>query len=96
MIGLECVPLFFYGKAKDVFPEIKTDEHWHEEFIKKLEEKYTNGRCYICMNDVPREGIVIRKEKMNEFEAYKLKSWEFLEYESAVLDDCIINIEDKN
>ena len=95
-MGLECVPLFFYGKAKDVFPEIKEGEHWHEEFIKKLEEKYTDKDCYICANKVSEEGIVLRKEKFDEFEAYKLKGFAFLENESKQLDSGEVDIESVN
>jgi len=39
----------------------------------------------MCKNNVPIEGIVIRK-KVDNFEAYKLKSSEFLQYETKELD----------
>ena len=51
----------------------------------------------MCSNDVPEEGIVLRKEdNLNHFEAYKLKSFEFLQKESKQLDKGLISIEDEN
>ena len=48
--------------------------------------------CHICNNKIPSEGIVVRIEK-NDFEAYKLKSISFLEYETKQLDKGVDDIE---
>jgi tRNA-binding EMAP/Myf-like protein len=93
--GLKHVPLFFHGKAMDLFPEIEITDHWHEEFVKKLEALYNDKDCYICVNKVPEEGVVVRREKTFNFEAYKLKSFSFLEYETKLLDSGDENIEDQ-
>lgn len=92
--NLNYVPVFYVGKAKDVFPDIKVDEQWRQNFIHKLEEKYNEKNCYICKNNVPEEGIVIRKENTFLFEAYKLKSFSFLEKETKLLDKGEENMED--
>ena len=42
-------------------------------------------KCEYCSNDVPAEGIIIRKDGMNTFEAYKLKAKLFL-FESFTSD----------
>jgi len=76
--GLETVPLFYRGKAKDLYPSLSLDDHWNENFVKALEHHHNEKGCYICNNKVPEEGIVIRKENMFQFEAYKLKSFKFL------------------
>ncbi len=84
--GFNYVPLIYTGKAKDLFPELKTEEHWNENFVIEMEKKYNDKNCYICKNVVPEEGIVLRKESLFQFESYKLKSWKFLEHETAMLD----------
>ena len=95
--GLDFVPLFFHGKAEALFGyqvDNHSDDDWQKDFVKFLEEEYNEKDCYICKNKVPEEGIVIRKEKMSEFEAYKLKSFRFLEFETKELDKGEENIED--
>ena len=96
-IGLNFVPVFFIGKAKDIFPELDVENHWTENFVQELEKKYNEKDCFICKKKVPEEGIVVRVEKSyDEFEAYKLKSFRFLEKESKDLDKGAENIEDSN
>lgn len=93
--GLNTVPYFYRGKAKDVFPELSITEHWHENILEKLKEKYTEKNCYMCKNVRPEEGVVIRVES-DTFKAYKLKSFKFLELETKELDKGEENIEDSN
>jgi ribosomal protein S4 len=94
--GLEYVHPFYFGKAKDLFPELDTNNHWNEEFVKNLEEKYNEKDCFMCKNSVPEEGVVIRKDSLFNFESYKLKSFRFLEMETEMLDKEIIDIESEN
>jgi len=88
-VGLETVHYFYEGFAKDMFPEIKGSDRWSVDFVKKLEEQYTDKDCYMCRNKVSEEGVVVRKESSFSFEAYKLKSFRFLQYESEQLDNAI-------
>lgn len=83
----------YYGKAKDLFPEIPVESHWNEEFIKKLGEKYLEKKCSICRNDVWAEGIVLRIDKPNRWVPFKFKSLTFLKGESDQLDSGEVNIE---
>lgn len=46
----------------------------------------------LCNNNVPEEGIVLRRE-VNGIDVYKLKSINFLEKESKMLDRGEIDIE---
>lgn len=89
--GLETVPVFYKGIAELAGSPDALTEHWNEEFVKYLEKKYNEKDCYLCTarteNKVPEEGIVVRKESMFEFEAYKLKSFKFLEMETLLLDE---------
>ncbi len=94
--GFSYVPHFYTGKAKDLFPELSLDEHWNENFVLALEKKYTDKDCFMCKNVVAEEGIVARKEGLFEFESYKLKSWRFYEYETAMLDEGKSDIESLN
>lgn len=97
-MGLEASACFYRGKAIDLFtPEGFGDIHnWREQFITYLEANYNEKDCFMCVNKVPEEGVVIRKESLFNFEAYKLKSFRFLEGESKQLDSGEEDIESKN
>lgn len=98
-VGLNFVDIYFYGKAKDMFPEIEEGHHWNENFLKKLEETYLEGYDDTCKSSkAPFEGVVIRKEEnpFDDLEIWKLKSFLFLQYESVELDKGEENIEDVN
>lgn len=93
--NLQTVPTFYVGQARYLFKDLTVDKNWTENFVKRLEERYTEKDCVLCNNNVPEEGIVIRKESMFNFEAYKLKSFNFLLNESEQLDKGLENLEDK-
>jgi hypothetical protein len=92
-VGLKVVPIFYYGKAKDCYPELETIEHWHRNFLDKLILDYTEKDCYMCKNKVPEEGICLVKND-EYFSAFKLKSFRFLQRETEELDKGEVNIED--
>lgn len=92
-MGLKTVPIFYYGYARDLYPELDTEDHWHEDFLAKLIKDYTEKDCYMSKNVVPEEGICVIKN-CNNFEALKLKSFRFLERETKELDSGEVNIED--
>ena len=84
---------------KEVYHEIFLEylELFQQNFVKLLENQYNEKDCYVCKNKVPEEGIVLRlSEKLDKFEALKLKSFKFLEKESKDADKEISNIEDEN
>jgi len=94
--GLEYVHIFYQGLAKDLYKDIKVEEHWSTEFILRLEKDYNDKDCFMCNNKLPEEGIVLRKESLFEFEVYKLKSFSFLEYETKQLDNGQEDMESNN
>ena len=97
-LGLLTSHLLFEGQAND-YHNLTSDKDlrdWREEFIKKLEEEHLETRCFMCKNDVWAEGIVLRKEKLFGFEAYKLKCFNFLEAESRQLDSGEADMESEN
>lgn len=92
-MGLKTVPIFYYGRAKDIYPELQIGEHWHAELLNKLTLQYTEKKCYLCASNVPEEGVVMTKEG-DFFEGYKLKSFAFLERETKEIDKGIVSVED--
>ena len=91
--GLQMVPELYYGKAKDLYPELSVDVHWHQNFLERLMQDYLEKDCEICRNKVPDEGVCVRRD-IFDVDIYKLKSFTFLERETKELDKGIVNIED--
>lgn len=91
-LGLNSVPEFYYGYAKDLFPELSLENHWQENFLQKLSEAYLEKDCDICVNKVPGEGIVLRKETL-DIDVYKHKSFRFKAQESELNDTGEVDIE---
>ena len=85
--GLETPKVFYTGTVRDylVSRGIDTAQHWQKEWALKMKEEFNEKDCFMCKNNVPEEGVVIRKEGL-AFEAYKLKSSRFLEKETQLLD----------
>jgi len=71
-------------------------DYWRCQFIEEAAKKFTDKDCYLCNNKVPEEGMVLRKESLFGFESYKLKSFRFLEYETAMLDEGKVDMESIN
>jgi hypothetical protein len=90
--SLHSVKELYYGRAENLFPNLNINEHWHEEFLTNLRNMYLEQRSVLCNNNVPEEGIVLRRE-VNGIDVYKLKSINFLEKESKMLDRGEIDIE---
>lgn len=88
---------YYYGTVQQFCLDYLIDlGNWQEQFIKTLEDKYNEKDCYMCVNKLPEEGIVLRKNNLFTYEAYKLKSFRFLEGESKQLDSEETNLEDLN
>lgn len=97
MVGLTPVIEYYYGYAKDLYPDIPVDaEDYGQQYIDHLaDDKRFNMemRSPECNNNVWQEGIVIKKEDMQS-RAWKLKCFNFIRQEAADLDAGISNIED--
>lgn len=91
--GFKTPKEHFYGQAKDLFPDIDVENHWHDEFLNRMIDRFMEKKCDICKNDVWAEGVVLRKDTPNEWDAFKLKSFNFLEYESKQLDSGEVDME---
>lgn len=96
-LGVNPVPLIYYGKAKDFLTE--NDPAWDERnfsevLLAKLSKEYVEiGDCKYCKNKVPSEGIVLRIEKTTPI-PLKLKQLSFVMRESKEADKGVANIED--
>lgn len=91
--GFKMPETHYYGKAKDLFPEISVEQHWHDNFLEKMIKTYLEKKCKLCKNSVWAEGVILRKEVPFEWQAFKLKSFNFLEGESKALDNGEIDME---
>lgn len=97
-MGLTPVTEYYYGYASELYPDLKADEHWNENFLAHLaNDKNFHMECDspTCDNKVPHEGVVIKVENMKS-EAFKLKCFKFLDKEGKALDKGESNIEDDN
>ena len=95
--GLETVPHIFYGSAYEHLPmpmDASDVGQWQQDFLNQLEQFYVKDQdSEFCNHTVPEEGIVVRVEKGLRCEAYKLKSFRFLEGESKQLDLGVADME---
>lgn len=85
--GFRVPECYYYGKAKDLFPELDTAIHWHDNFLQKLEATFL-GKKELTNKDktLPEEGVVINICKPLGWKALKLKDLEFLGVETKQLD----------
>ncbi len=93
--GIDTPETFYYGKARDLFPDLDVHNHWHEGFLKNLEAKFLEKKCWLCNNDVWAEGICVRKDTPLIWDALKLKSKNFLGYETQLLDSNELSAEEQ-
>jgi len=91
--GFKMPKTHYYGKAKDHFPELNVEDHWHDEFLQKMIETYLEKKCDLCQNDVWAEGVILRRDVPFEWDAFKLKSFNFLEQETKQLDAGEVDLE---
>ena len=89
-------PLMYHGTLGELYPEISTTEHWHENVLEalKVEKKFLMEQMEpMCINKVPREGFVIRKANDPIKRAFKLKCFRFLDKERTAIDNGEVDME---
>ena len=95
--GLNIVPVLYKGQLKNIIPnKYKELSAWSDKLYEELVKQYNDKNCFMCKSEVPEEGICIRNESSHTtlFKAFKLKSFRFLQIESAEMDAGESNIED--
>lgn len=93
------LPIIYSGTLKDLYPEVSTFEHWHENILLKLQNDksfYMEELEPMCKNKVPREGICLRINGDEIPECFKLKCKKFLEKEAKNIDNGEVDIEMEN
>lgn len=87
---LHPIDIFYHGQLKDLYPNLNTTNHWHENLLECMKnDKVHFGMEQnepMCRNSVPREGIVIRIDDDPIAEAFKLKCTKFLNKEAQAVD----------
>lgn len=95
--GFDTVPELYHGTARDFIHQDvpwHTMEQFHESLLEELERKYVfDQMCPHNNFEVPAEGVVVRIDRYDRPEPYKLKSFAFNARESKLLDDDIIDTE---
>lgn len=85
---IEPLQILYVGTLKDLYPEIDTENHWHDNVLEHMKNDKKNFGMEenetLCKNKVPREGIVIRLENGTRM-AFKLKCMKFYEAEGKNL-----------
>ena len=92
--GLKPVPELFYGTIEQYLNGYSLVD-WQEKFLQFLSADFWHNNCKMCNNNVPNEGIVVRKEILG-IDPYKYKSFQFLKYETACLDEGEVDIEEQS
>ena len=93
---VDVVPVLYSGTLMDLYPEISTDHHWHENILAALKQEEAFGAEELeplCKTKVPREGIVLRIVDDPIAEAFKLKFQSFLFSEAKQVDKGEINLD---
>ena len=84
----------FAGEFQDGKGFVDLDA-WREALLEKIKRLYTEKDCYLCVHKVPEEGVVVRIEGP-VVEAFKQKSFRFLDKETRELDAGTVDIETDN
>lgn len=94
-LNVDHVKELYFGKARDLFPELDVSEHWNQNFVQKLKDTYLEKdlECNISCK-VPDEGIVLRVESKG-IEVYKLKSERFYLKESELHEKGEVDVEEE-
>lgn len=88
----------YHGIFKDLYPEIDTEHHWHENVLAAMKSDTTHF-CMeqndpVCKNKVPYEGVVIRIDDDKFSRAFKLKCQAFYNKEAKQHDEGASDMEE--
>jgi hypothetical protein len=102
--NLSVVPIQFDGKVKELlhYPDADAAGDTNMDYqnavfdvIKNDKSMFMEEDCPMCKNKVPFEGLVVRFEGNNYYDAYKLKCQRFMKREDDELDKGESTIEDE-
>lgn len=91
------ITVAYHGTLKDLYPDLSLTEHWHENLLERMRNDtkhfHMEKNCPLCKNKVPFEGIVLRIDDDENVEAFKLKSYRFIEREKKAIDNGEVDME---
>lgn len=91
------LPILYHGTLANLYPEISTFEHWHENVLTALQNDTTHFGMEMNepynIKPMPREGICLRIVNDTIPECFKLKCKKFLEKEAKAVDKGEVDIE---
>ena len=99
--GFEMVKTLWHGRAIEFINflepslrDLPSGLSWQEVFLRELERHYiTDAMCPHNNNEVPAEGIVLKVDRLEDAESYKLKNFRFISAESEANDKGEVDIE---
>lgn len=93
--NLEVVPLLYYGQAREFYGSSLDDlDKWRSGWLNEVSTHFAyDGMCEYNNGEVPLEGAVVRVERYDICQSYKVKSFLFKKMESGSLDKGEIDIE---
>ena len=94
--GMECVKQIFYGQAGQLLSvtSFQNVEQWREALLDLIHKDHVpDAMCAHNKMQVPLEGVVVRVERFDECESYKLKSFLFRKMESDSADNGEVDTE---
>lgn len=94
------ITIAYHGTLKYLYPDLSLTEHWHENLLERMRNDtkhfHMEKNCPLCKNKVPFEGIVLRIDDDDKAEAFKLKSYKFIEREKKAIDNGEVDMEMAN
>jgi hypothetical protein len=91
------IDIFYHGRFRDLYPNIKVNSEWHDNVLYAMQADTENFGMELmeplCVNVVPREGLIIRKDNDKVPEAFKLKTDAFKAKERQQIDEGIVDSE---
>ena len=90
------LPIIYHGTLTELYPNISTFEHWHENVLNALQNEdtfYMEKNEPLNIKPMPREGICLRITNDPIAECFKLKCKKFLEKEAKAIDKGEVDIE---
>lgn len=94
---LAPIHLFYHGRLGDLYPDLDVQNHWQTNLLLRMKEDTElfgmEQMEPLCKNEVPREGLVIRKVGDEVSEAFKLKCDAFFKWEKEQMDQGVVDAE---
>ena len=95
--SIETVKELYYDTTPPLLRfenRLQSLDDWGQRWFNQLVSYYLEKDCKHCINKVKAEGIVVRRDGLETYSAYKLKSKAFLLQESKELDLGVETLED--